>query len=145
MLAQRGINAAGLRNNYTWSIVLRNSTRKTLLLPPQFLRPILSTRFPRPNEKMCIGTRRTRGRRRLLSAPDRIQIPTKRRRLVRKEWSIRRRRDAGHARGRVFQHAESALNGDEEGRGDERTRRRKRTSCLERRETRRARSWTDAK
>lgn len=32
-------------------------------------------------------------------------------------WSIRRRWDAGHARGRVFQHAESALNGDEEGRG----------------------------
>lgn len=26
--------------------------------------------------------------------------------------------DAGHARGRVFQHAESALNGGEEGRGD---------------------------
>lgn len=35
MLAQCGINAAGLRNNYTWGIVLRNSTRKTLL-PLQF-------------------------------------------------------------------------------------------------------------
>lgn len=78
MLAQRGVNAAELRNNCAWSIVLRNPAGKTSLLgPPRFFTTDFTTRSIRSlvrfslNKYIYIRDDR-------LSNDYRIQIPKKR-------------------------------------------------------------------